>query len=66
MKAISDGHGEIVKYLLDEGADINKLSWDKDATALHIAIDKRNLEMVKILLQSGRLSKDCRNGVSVI
>ncbi|KAL9652990.1 hypothetical protein ABK040_015505 [Willaertia magna] len=64
MRAISDGYVEIVDYLLQNGADINRLSWDKDdTTPLHIAIDKRNFEMVRFLLQSGKVNKDnCVNG----
>lgn len=31
MKAISNGHLHIVAYLLDAGADVTKLSWDKDS-----------------------------------
>ena len=32
MKALTDGHGEIVLYLLENGANVETLSWDKDET----------------------------------
>ena len=33
MRAISDGHIEVVKVLLNGGADISRLGWDKDAVS---------------------------------
>ncbi|KAG2388306.1 hypothetical protein C9374_000470 [Naegleria lovaniensis] len=62
MKAISNGHLDIVSYLLDAGADVTTMSWDKDSSALHLAIEKKDLEMVKLLLHSGKVDKECKNG----
>ena len=51
-KAVWGNHPEIVKYLIDKGADVN--SGDKEGlTSLHKAILKRNLEIVKLLLSHG-------------
>lgn len=43
------GHLDVVKYLLINGADVNKQSnWG--ATAMHFAVQADNIETVKLLL----------------
>jgi ankyrin repeat protein len=48
------GYLEIVKLLLDNGADVNAWAWDTmEQTALMEASDQGHLELVKFLLQKG-------------
>ena len=47
---------EMVKYLIDKGADANteyEYNYNKSKTALIIASEKENLEMVKYLVEHG-------------
>lgn len=44
------GHVELVKILLDNGADPNAKDPDDDSTPLHEAVDRGNVEIVKALL----------------
>jgi ankyrin repeat protein len=49
--AAGEGHLEIVKLLLEHGADVNaKTAYE---TALHLAAEKGHLEIVKFLLEHG-------------
>ncbi len=50
--AVHNGHTEVVKLLLDNGADINYKN-ERGATALVIAIEKENTELVTFLLNHG-------------
>lgn len=43
---------EVVKFLIEEGADINTAKYEK-WTALHAASYKGNLEIIKLLLEKG-------------
>ena len=48
------GYLEIVKLLLDNGADVNAWAWDTmEQTALMEASDQGHVELVKFLLQKG-------------
>jgi ankyrin repeat protein len=49
--AIFNGNAEIVGLLLDSGEDVNAYHWRM--TALHIAVRKRDLQLVHILLSAG-------------
>jgi ankyrin repeat protein len=52
LLAIQLGRIEIVRLLLDHGADVN-LKWEPDGmTALYSACDRRNLEIVDMLLRA--------------
>jgi ankyrin repeat protein len=49
--AAGEGHLEIVKLLLEHGADVNaKTAYE---TALHLAAGEGHLEIVKLLLEHG-------------
>lgn len=47
-----NGHNEIVKFLLKNGADINIQNDDKD-TALHLAIKENHNEIINELIKCG-------------
>lgn len=46
------GHADVVSRLLELGADVNQRNrqWD---TALHLAVDKDEVDIVRLLLQAG-------------
>ena len=48
-------HRNVIKYLLENGADINavNLLGNKNLTALHVACEVEDLESVKLLLDNG-------------
>ncbi|MBN8724424.1 MAG: ankyrin repeat domain-containing protein [Acidobacteria bacterium] len=52
MYAVLNGHIETVQELIKMGADINKISKDKE-TALSNAVFSRNAEMVQMLISKG-------------
>ncbi|MBP5358641.1 MAG: ankyrin repeat domain-containing protein [Treponema sp.] len=49
--AVVNKNQELVKELLDKGCDINKRQKNSDATVLRYAVEKLDLEMVKLLLK---------------
>ena len=50
--AASNGHMQVVVFLLEKGADIQAANkWGR--TALHYAVDGGNLEVAKLLLEKG-------------
>ncbi|MDH5682151.1 MAG: ankyrin repeat domain-containing protein [Spirochaetota bacterium] len=51
--AFSDGRMDIVKYLLEKGANINAKSYLYRQTVLHVAARGGNLKMVKYLIKRG-------------
>lgn len=50
--AVIEGHLEMVKFLIDQGANVNSTS-DDGHTALHLAARSGNLDIVKYLLELG-------------
>jgi ankyrin repeat protein len=52
MAASEYGHTEIVKLLLEAGADVNARHWD-DATALDFALEKGHTEIITLLKEAG-------------
>lgn len=52
-QAVNLGHEEMVKLLLDSGADVNIEHHDDERTALHIAAGKGNDKLVQLLLDRG-------------
>lgn len=52
MIACSAGHTDIVKTLLDAGANVNNANANK-VTSLHYAASKSRLEICKILIEKG-------------
>ena len=53
MVAAYWGRLEVVKLLLDKGADVNEKLEDSGMTALAYAAGKRHWEVVKLLLDKG-------------
>lgn len=53
MYAAMGGNGEVAIYLIAKGADINMYSWSNSMTALMIASDYGQVNIVKILLSAG-------------
>ena len=54
VKEVEKGYLDIVKLLLDKGADVNLLTDDDvDATLLYIAMDQGKSEMVELLIERG-------------
>lgn len=47
------GHTEVVRFLLEKGADINSLNPYERETPLHCAIRSGNIDTVKVLLEAG-------------
>ena len=52
MYAAGEGRFDIVKYLIDHGADVSKKD-DHKRTALHYAIERGDLKVVEVLLSKG-------------
>lgn len=50
--AVSNGNHVFAKFLIDRGADVNsKHRYGRELTCLHIAVEKQDSEMIKLLLQ---------------
>lgn len=56
--ATSQGHVEVVRYLLLLGANPDAREGLSGRTALHLAIEKRRLEVAHLLVQEGRPKLD--------
>ena len=54
MMASANGHTEVVKLLLDNGADVNVKNTDDGVTALFMASANGHTEIVKLLLDKWR------------
>ncbi|OWF47023.1 ankyrin repeat, PH and SEC7 domain containing protein secG-like isoform X2 [Mizuhopecten yessoensis] len=55
------GHVDVVQYLLFRSAHINSSkTFEVQATPLHLAIEARQLDCVKALVDSGRANLNCR------
>lgn len=52
MCAVDGGHSECVSALLKNGANVNKRDM-RGFTAIHVAVFRNNIEMVKLLLEKG-------------
>jgi ankyrin repeat protein len=53
FEAVDVGNVNIVKLLLEKGADVNLLVGDDSATLLYIATEKGRKDMVQFLLENG-------------
>ena len=49
IRACERGYINIVKLLLERGADVNQVREDTGSSPLHIAIENDSFELVKIL-----------------
>lgn len=52
MEAIIEGDKEIVKLLLEHGADVNRQDYIAEISALHFAVQNSSYELVKLLLDN--------------
>ena len=60
-------HEEIVRLLLEAGADVNKASTDDGFTPLHRAAMKNHEAIVRLLLKAGADAKNTTtNGISTL
>lgn len=65
--AVRSNHIDLVKYLIDIGADINAVSHDRNNTAVMDAASSGNLEAVKILVEEGaNLECQSKNGQTAL
>ena len=62
--AIIDNHPELVGYILEKGADINKQNNDGN-TALHLALKNGNMEIIKLIMNK-KPSLDIQNKEGII
>jgi serine/threonine-protein phosphatase 6 regulatory ankyrin repeat subunit B len=60
MKTISSGHTEIVKHLVEHGADVNICS-DKNDNPLYLASENGHTEIVKNLVEHSADVNICRD-----
>ncbi len=59
IRAAHNGHYQTVKFLVEQGADVNALDMG-ESTALHWAAMRGHVEIVKYLLEAGS-DKQVRN-----
>ena len=59
MKAAYDNQTDVVRYLLNNGANVNKQN-SSGNTALHFAFESNSTDAMRILLQHGA-RKDIKN-----
>ena len=62
--AVIDNYPELVRYILEKNADINKQNNDGD-TALHLALRSGKMELIKIIM-SKKPSLDIKNKEGII
>lgn len=53
MKACRGGHGDVIKFLLSKGADVNRQTASNDHTSLSLACAGGHIAAVEILLAAG-------------
>lgn len=62
--AIIDNHPELVRYMLEKGADVNKQNNEGD-TSLHLALKSGNMELIKIIMNK-KPALDIQNKEGII
>ena len=62
--AIIDNYPELVGYIIEKNADVNKQNNDGD-TALHLALKSRNFEIIKLIM-SKKPALDIKNKEGII
>lgn len=64
--AVFAGHSEAVRFLLEEGADMDLLPFEADGFTLraqslvHIAINEGHVDSARLLLQARRLKEEAK------
>ena len=62
--AIIDNYPELVSYIIEKNADVNKQNNDGD-TALHLALKSQNFEIIKLIM-SKKPALDIKNKEGII
>ena len=69
MLACSNGHREMVEYLISNGADVNYVNEQEGTTALFSAANRDHTAIVKTLVENGAsveyLSSDQKNAFGI-
>lgn len=65
--AVSDGHLDVSKMLVEAGADLEAATATMGSTPLHLAAEGGNRELMRVLIQAGAKVDSCRpDGASVL
>ncbi|KAK0234304.1 hypothetical protein IW262DRAFT_1452863 [Armillaria fumosa] len=53
IRAVADGHADILQILICHGADVNAMSSVSSNTALHVAVRYGHIDSIKLLVEAG-------------
>ena len=64
--AAQEGHVEVVRLLLEAGADCNKARTDTGATPLQVAVEKGHVNVVRLLKEAGACQGQSSDGTCML